>query len=176
MTAMNLPYIPLFIATLLASHGLRKKSLSPRGAIAAFTVGTLTLSPRVHTFGIALLVFYLTGSRATRVGAQIKATLEEGHASSHDDGTEKGAGGYRGARQVLCNSATACIAATLWEAMFGGERSTLIWVLPPLPRVLTLASEPYNSSVWCALDEGRGLGWSRFLLLATLGYVRIQRS
>lgn len=157
MDVTSVPIIPILIAVLLASHGLRKKSLSPRGALTAFTVGTLTLAPRAHTFGIVLLAFYLAGSRATRVGAKIKAGLEEGHAAA----------GYRGARQVLCNAATACVAAALWEGMFGA--GSLMSSLVPIPESLQSASEPYNSGAWCPLDAGRGDGWSRFFFLVTLG-------
>lgn len=58
----------LIIATGLASHGLRKGSLSLSGAIAAFLVGYGHLANPVRAFGTALIFFYLAGSRATKVG------------------------------------------------------------------------------------------------------------
>src|SRR5437016_13309732 len=57
---------PLFLALLLSGHGLRKKSLSPSGALAAFAVGFLMISGGVRLFGVALIGFYLAGSRATK--------------------------------------------------------------------------------------------------------------
>jgi uncharacterized membrane protein len=60
--------VSLIIATGLASHGLRKGSLSLSGAIAAFLVGYGHLANPVRAFGTALIFFYLAGSRATKVG------------------------------------------------------------------------------------------------------------
>lgn len=62
----DIPIIPLLIATVLAVHGWRRKSLSPQGAVAAFVVGFLMLSIPLRAFGISLLVFYIAGSRATK--------------------------------------------------------------------------------------------------------------
>lgn len=62
----SLPVIPFVLATVLAGHGWRKKSLSPGGSIAAFIVGFLMLSVPVQSFGYSLIIFYLTGSRATK--------------------------------------------------------------------------------------------------------------
>lgn len=88
--APSIPVVPLCIASLLAVHGKRKKSLSPSGAIAAFVVGFLTMAVPLKTFGVSLIVFYLIGSRATKVGQPLKSTLEEGHEEA----------GYRDAMQV----------------------------------------------------------------------------
>lgn len=41
-------------------------------------------------FGVSLIVFYLTGSKVTKVGKALKGTLEEGHNEN----------GYRSAWQV----------------------------------------------------------------------------
>jgi uncharacterized membrane protein len=57
---------PFLLALLLSGHGLRKKSLSPSGALAAFAVGFLMMSGGVRVFGLALIGFYLIGSRATK--------------------------------------------------------------------------------------------------------------
>ena len=59
-------FIPLVTATLLSVHGLRSRSLSLSGAITAFVVGFSILAVPVRTIGITLIVFYLTGSRATK--------------------------------------------------------------------------------------------------------------
>src|ERR1700761_8254462 len=84
-------WIPVLLASGLAGHGLRKRSLSPSGAAAAFIVGALMLSVHLRVFGVSLIMFYLLGSRVTRVGKNLKQTLEEGH-DTHG-------GGYRNAQQ-----------------------------------------------------------------------------
>ena len=61
-----LPLLPLFLASLLSAHGLRKRSLSPSGAFTAFLVGFLTLGGAIYVFGATLIGFYLIGSRATK--------------------------------------------------------------------------------------------------------------
>lgn len=48
-------------------HGLRKGSLSSSGAAAAFLVGYGHLANPLKVFGTSLIVFYLVGSRATKV-------------------------------------------------------------------------------------------------------------
>jgi uncharacterized membrane protein len=92
MALLNSPTVfALGLATFLAAHGYRRKSLSPSGAVAAFVVGFVMMSiPNFRTPGTTLIVFYLTGSTATKVGKKVKARLEEGHAEA----------GYRNAVQV----------------------------------------------------------------------------
>lgn len=58
--------LPLFLAILLSVHGLRRKSLSPSGAVTAFVVGFLTMAGALRAFGVALIGFYLIGSWATK--------------------------------------------------------------------------------------------------------------
>lgn len=58
--------IPLVLALFLSFHGLRKKSLSPSGALTAFFVGYGSLSGGLWAFGTTLIGFYLIGSRATK--------------------------------------------------------------------------------------------------------------
>jgi len=64
-------HIPLLVAVGLATHGLRKGSLSSTGAIAAFLVGYGHLANPLKVFGVALIFFYLAGSRATKVGSSV---------------------------------------------------------------------------------------------------------
>lgn len=71
----NFPAIPLLLATILAGHGWRKKSLSSGGAIAAFIVGLLMLAVPLWSFGVSLIVFYLSGSRATKCECGLKGLL-----------------------------------------------------------------------------------------------------
>lgn len=58
----------LGVALLLAGHGLRKGSLSLSGAAAAFIAGYFHLANPLKLFGFSLILFYLLGSRATKVG------------------------------------------------------------------------------------------------------------
>lgn len=55
------------IATGLSLHGYRKGSLSLSGAIAAWLVGYGHLANPLKVFGVSMIVFYLIGSRATKV-------------------------------------------------------------------------------------------------------------
>ena len=159
---MNIP-IPstaFSLASLLAGHGLRKRSLSPSGAAAAFAVGYTMMSVRLSTFGVALIVFYLTGSRATKVGKALKQQLEEGHQAS----------GYRNAAQVFCNSLSAAIAALLWSALYDPYSwvtqglSALDWDLGLGPHKVS-----FDVDQWCPLTPPPAASWSRVLIFVTLG-------
>jgi len=154
----EIPLVPTLVATLLAGHGLRKRSLSPSGALAAFFTGVTMLSPPLRSFGISLIIFYLVGSRATKVGKSLKAQLEEGHQEA----------GYRSASQVLCNSFSALIATLLWSASF--VPNSLASQL--LPTLLVVPGRPYVSTEWCPISPQVTSGWSRALVLISLGYVR----
>ncbi|OSD02188.1 hypothetical protein PYCCODRAFT_1368246 [Trametes coccinea BRFM310] len=152
---------PLILAVALSLHGLRKRSLSPSGAIAAFIVGYTTLSVPLRTFGIALIIFYLAGSRATKVGKTLKKQLEEGHQDA----------GYRNAAQVLCNSLTAALTAVLWSALYE-PRSWQSWVLEGtgVEQTSIISRVSYNFDRWCPLTPPPAASWSRVLLFATLGH------
>jgi len=86
------------VASLLATRGIKRKSLSKSGAIAAWFVGFFSLAGLVRS-GIVLIVFYLTSSKLTKVKSNIKKTLEEDYV----------VGGERGAVQVLCCSFLATV-------------------------------------------------------------------
>ena len=156
MSLNDVPLVPLLLASVLAVHGLRRKSLSPSGAIAAFVVGFLMMSAGSSVFGVSLIVFYLTGSRATKVGKTLKAQLEEGHQEA----------GYRTGWQVLCNSFSAFIASLLWSAMFGKSAGFERFALT---EEMDAHRTAYLPDSWCPLSSVVGLGWSRWLVLATLG-------
>jgi uncharacterized membrane protein len=163
MAPSTLPAIPLLLALALAGHGLRKRSLSPPGAAAALLVGASMMAVPLRTFGLALIGFYLAGSRATKVGSSRKRVLEEGH----------DAAAARGAVQVACNALGAWAAALLWSGAFvDGERdifaaaNALLVEALGVPRRLSV----YEPAKWCAVDPAVGGGWSRTLVLAALGY------
>lgn len=66
LTLKDVPVTAVALATLLSLHGLRKKSLSPDGALTAFVVGMGTMAGGLKVFGVTLIGFYLLGSRATK--------------------------------------------------------------------------------------------------------------
>ena len=123
--------IPLLFTSLLTVHGLRRRSISPSGSLVGFIVGYLFLSSKIHAFPTALLIFYLLGSYATRLGASRKSQLEQDHDAQ----------GYRTAAQVLSNSLPALIAAFLWHRFFAATYDPSVWcpTSPGRTRALVLA-------------------------------------
>ncbi|TIB62342.1 hypothetical protein E3P78_02364 [Wallemia ichthyophaga] len=117
--------IAILVASYLAYSGLKKRSLSLSGAISAFIVGYASLSSTICSFGVMLIVFYLSGSKATKVRLciflesstqlnsnkvkhYVKAQLEDGHDSEKP-------GGVRNWLQVLANSYTGAICAIIYR-------------------------------------------------------------
>ncbi|KAG7094917.1 hypothetical protein E1B28_005723 [Marasmius oreades] len=161
---MELPLIPLALASLLGIHGIRKKSLSLSGAATAFLVGLSVFAGHVRVFGVACVVFYLTGSRATKFGKQKKAKLEDGYHEA----------GYRSGWQVLSNAFSAVVACLLWNILFTpmsfqsrvlsrpGVRENLFDLLDAKPT-------EYDGD-WCPIDRTIANGWSRTLVFAALGH------
>jgi uncharacterized membrane protein len=74
ITLKDMPATAVALATLLSVHGLRKKSLSPDGALAAFIVGTGMMAGGLKVFGVSLSVFYVLGSRATKRESNVSYT------------------------------------------------------------------------------------------------------
>ncbi|KAK0551254.1 hypothetical protein OC845_002263 [Tilletia horrida] len=177
MSELRLYPLPAALTVLLAAHGVRKGSLSTSGALAALVAGYGTLANPLPTFGVMLLVFYLTGSRATKVKAGIKATLErelvdspKKSAAQSDAANHKAhAGGQRDAMQVLCNSLTAFISAVLFRILYGNEglATSLTAQLGIPPNAL---EEWKNGAGFCAISPRATDGWSRTLLLLALGH------
>ncbi|KAI0363414.1 hypothetical protein BV20DRAFT_958350 [Pilatotrama ljubarskyi] len=151
---------PLVLAVALSLHGLRKRSLSPSGAAAAFCVGYTMLSVPLRTFGVALIVFYLAGSRATKVGKSLKKQLEEGHQDA----------GYRNAAQVLCNSLSAAVAALVWSALYEPNAwPSKVLDAANVPQIISAQKVPFDLDAWCPLMPTPAASWSRALLFVTLG-------
>lgn len=149
----DIPWFPILLAAYMGFSGVRKGSLSLDGGIAAFIIGSIMLSVPLRTFGVSLIVFYLVGSKATKVGKDLKAQLEEGHQEA----------GNRNAAQVLCNSFSAFLATLFWSATFvpGSLFSPLLGSSAP--------GLPYDSTKWCAVSPFSGDGWSRRAVYFALG-------
>jgi uncharacterized membrane protein len=135
--------LALLAAATLSVHGYRKGSLSSSGAFAALFVGYFTLANPISAFGLTLLSFYLIGSRATKIGHEVKARLEREY---HVENTENRpiengnhhkskSGGQRDWVQVCCNG-------------FGGALTSIVF--------RTLYSDQWQSGkAWCILRNSR---------------------
>ena len=64
------------LSTLISLYGLKKRSLSLSGAVAAVVVG-LVLTAASARFCVSLLTFFFTSSRLTKWRAKDKRKLEE---------------------------------------------------------------------------------------------------
>jgi len=111
-------------------------------------------------FGVSLIVFYLTGSRVTKVGKQLKGNLEEGHDEN----------GYRSAWQVLSNSFAAVVAGCLWAAMFAPDSIHAYLIGPYLPPYFSWHRSNFSFDKTCPLNSHIAAGWSRTLILVCLGH------
>ncbi|TKY87589.1 hypothetical protein EX895_003603 [Sporisorium graminicola] len=121
--------IPLGIAAYLGYSGYRKGSLSLDGAITASVVGYASMANPYIGYGLTLITFYLTGSKATKFKAQIKEGLEthstEPAARAAKEVKESGkkrdtSSGNRNGVQVLCNSLTAVVACIAFRVLNRG--------------------------------------------------------
>jgi len=88
----------------LAAHGLKRKSLSSSGAVAALVVGGVNMLYGFR-YGSTLVAFYLSSSKLTKYKAEVKKAIEEDYKE----------GGQRDWTQVLANSLMGtCAAMGLW--------------------------------------------------------------
>ncbi|CAM9617319.1 unnamed protein product [Chrysoparadoxa australica] len=120
--------VAFIVATLMATRGLKKKSLSASGAVAAWCVGFLTLGCSTR-MGLVLIVFYQMGSWVTKIQQGKKAVLTEDHKE----------GGQRSAAQVLSCSLPGVVIALLRWGWMGLEDS-----------LVDFESDPTGSSLTCA--------------------------
>ena len=106
--------------------------------------------------GLLIFLTYLDGKDR-------KARLEDGY---HE-------GGYRSGWQVLSNSASALVAACLWNGAFAPNSihaRILNWLGVDINSILgTNHFETYNPESWCLLSGSINEGWSRMLIFASLG-------
>ncbi|KZV88632.1 hypothetical protein EXIGLDRAFT_678735 [Exidia glandulosa HHB12029] len=153
---MNHAYTAASIALYVSYKGWKRGSLSASGALTAFAVGFVLMHAHTKAFGLAMLVFFFTGSKATRMGKARKARLEDGHTEA----------GNRNARQVLCNSLPAVVATVLWSGFFG-DRTSLYAALVPEAWAEEHAV-PYAPAVWC--PDAQLMSLSRPLSFAVLGH------
>lgn len=137
--------IAFVIAAYMARSGVKKKSLSRTGAVAAFAVGFFSLASGLR-FGAVLIVFYKTSSLLTKWRGGVKATLEDGHRT----------GGQRGAEQVFACSLYA-VAVAVWFGTRGGDcalghdRTSTFWHLNILGFFACCAGDTWASEVGIAL-------------------------
>jgi len=78
----QLPYFAIGAGLFLSIQGLRKGSLSPSGAFSAAIVGSTIMAVQLKAFGVSCIVFYLVGSKATKVGKNLKGQLEADHTAA----------------------------------------------------------------------------------------------
>lgn len=116
----------VFVATSLARRGVKRKSLSQSGAIAAWFVGFLSVSTGLR--GFVLLFFYQIGTWATKY----KKSLKEEKDSTASEGAA------RGASQVLSCSFIA-VALSLLRAIYCGKEEPIDFENDPLAASLTCA-------------------------------------
>eukprot|EP00474_Spongospora_subterranea_P009161 CRZ09619.1 hypothetical protein [Spongospora subterranea] len=102
MSLLARTFIGLILSLAIAAHSKRNRSLDTSGALAAVCVGT-TLVAAGNQFALAMLVFFFTSSRITKLAPSRKKQIES-------DFKE---GGQRTAVQVFCNSFPAVVAASL---------------------------------------------------------------
>lgn len=132
--------LALIIAAYLALTGYRKGSLSTSGAIAAFFIGYLTLANPVKAFGLTLLGFYLLGSKATKIGHEIKTRLEREYIVEDPKRISHKAksGGQRNWVQVCCNGLGGALTSLAFRIFYsnnwqGGFKWCLLKDSRPIP-------------------------------------------
>lgn len=125
------------VATVLAIHARRKKSLTPSGALAGFAVGFLLVNTGLR--GMTLFAFYQIGSMATKFKKDLKA---------EKDATVMEAS-VRGATQVLAVSVLA-VGLSIYHTLYFGAELPIDMIRYPDASRLTLAVLAHHS---CCLAD-----------------------
>jgi len=120
----------LTVASALAWRGLKKRSLTVHGAVAAFVVGLLSFASSMRS-GMLLIAFYQSGSSFTKFKAQQKAALD----ASSDDASG------RGVQQVLACSLLATLLSLASIIHFGVGADC----------VCSCSAEPLQSAILCGI-------------------------
>ena len=97
------------VACYLSYRGLKKRSLSTSGAIAAWFAGFVT-GVSGYRFMFTLITFYLSSSKLTKLGFKVKLEVEDGY---------KGGEGNRDFVQVFCSSLSAVFASLYYIGIVG---------------------------------------------------------
>lgn len=98
-------------ASLITVRGIKRKSLSPSGALTAWLVGFVSISCGLR--GFVLFMFYQFGTMATKYRKEIKI-LKDGDA---------GESSVRGPSQVLACSVIAVVCSIVHAIFFGEEKT-----------------------------------------------------
>ncbi|CAN8065947.1 unnamed protein product [Agarophyton chilense] len=117
----------ILFAVTMAVRGRRRKSLSPSGAAAVLFVGFFSFAASVR-FGLTLLAFYLSATRATKYKSEYKRKVEDGYSSPN---------GNRNAFQVLASTLPAVMVADLYAFWFRVD--TIVSMQQPESSVLLLS-------------------------------------
>lgn len=99
------------MATAICLRGLKKKSLSKTGAVAAWFVGFLSVSSGLR--GFLVFMFYQLGSSATKFRKAVKEKLDSGASE----------GSVRGPHQVLACSIIAVVLGVMHAFLYGEENT-----------------------------------------------------
>mmetsp|Transcript_10057 Transcript_10057/g.14747 ORF Transcript_10057/g.14747 Transcript_10057/m.14747 type:complete len:304 (-) Transcript_10057:316-1227(-) len=102
--------LALVIASFIAARGMKRKSLSPLGAVAAWVVGFLSVACGLR--GFVLLMFYQIGTSATKYQRKFKQKLDGD--ANHS--------ALRGPSQVLACSAISVACSLIHVVRYGEER------------------------------------------------------
>lgn len=103
-------YVAIILSGGLSYHGIRKKSLSISGCLAAFGVGVIAFASSVR-FGVILIAFYYSSSKLTKLQEKKKSILEDDYMK----------GGQRNAIQVLANSILGSMVCLLYWIYVGED-------------------------------------------------------
>jgi uncharacterized protein (TIGR00297 family) len=125
----------LVICTLMALRAVRKKSLSPSGAVTGWICGVLILSS-TGARGLLLFYFYQIGSWCTKYNLHIK---------SQRDGTLM-QNSNRGIAQVLCVSIIATVLSLYYGIRFGTVDEPIVYQLYPQQTAIFMAIVAHHAT------------------------------